>query len=288
MQVRDSALKVVFRPKRALSAQLGQQPPAAPVRLGYTVTGHLFRSLPCAALPDMALPPSLLEGLMVSVCWQGFVAGQHGQSEPRQSTAEAVVLVQQGGGTAASPEPMQMNGGGQHSAEVAQHSQHEQQAASGAKERDTGSVMPEQAAPEGQAGEPDRAVAQQAAEACLAALHANTGGQPPSTTSTSQAAQEHVCAGVHVKPDGSISLPSNGQQHETMQMSLPGTTDAPESITPSKAAEGRDGHLPAGDPAQGKQEGAKNDVEMPQAEREHEHDHSDPDDVLAKRQKVEK
>ena len=224
---------------------------------------------------------------MVSVCWQGFVAGQHGQSEPRQNTAEAVVLVQQGAGTTAPPESMEMDGESQHSAEVAQHSQHEQRAASGAQERDTGSVMPEQAAPEGQAGEPDRAVAQQAAEACLAALHANTGGQPPSTTSTSQAAQEHVRAGVHLSPDGSIALKTNGQQHDTMQTSLPGSTDAPESSTPSKAAGGREGHLPAGDLAQGKREGAKEDVEMPQAEREQEPDHHDPDHVLAKKQKVE-
>ena len=287
MQVRDSALKVVFRPKRALSAQLGQQPPAAPVRLGYTVTGHLLRSLPCAPLPDMALPPSLLEGLMVSVCWQGFVAGQHGQSEPRQNTAEAVVLVQQGAGTTAPPESMEMDGGSQHSPEVAQQSQHEQRAAPGAQERDTESVMPERAAPEGQAGELDRAVAQQAADACLAALHANTGGQPPSTSSTSQAAQEHVRAGVHLSPGGSIALKTNGQQHDTMQTSLPGSTDAPESNTPSKAAGGREGHLPAGDLAQGKREGAKEDVEMPQAEREQEPDHHDPDHVLAKKQKVE-
>ena len=287
MQVRDSALKVVFRPKRALSAHLGQQPPAAPVRLGYTITGRPLRSLPCTALPNMALPPFLLIGLMVSVCWQGFVAGEHGQSEPRQSTAEAVVLVQQGAGTAAPPEPMQMNGGGQHSAEVAQHSQHEQQAASGAQERDTGSVMPEQAASEGQAGEPDRAVAQQAADACLAALHADTGGQPPSTTSTSQAAQERVRPGVHASPGGSIALPTTRQQHDNMLLSLPGTTDAPESTTPGTAAEGREGPLPAGDLAQGKKESAKQDVEMPQAEREQEHDHHDPDDVLAKRQKIE-
>ena len=224
---------------------------------------------------------------MHRVCWQGSVAREHVPSEPGQSTAEAVVLVQQNAGTTAPPEPMQMNGGSQHSPEVAQQSQHEQQAASGAQERDTGSVMPEQAAPETQAGEPDRAVAQQTADACLAALHANTGGQPPSTSSTSQAAQEHVRAGVHVSPDGSISLPTNGQQHDTMQISLTGTTDAPGSNTPSKAAEGREGHLPTGDLAQGKQEGAKEDVEMPQAEREQEPDHHDPDHVLAKKQKVE-
>ena len=224
---------------------------------------------------------------MISVCWQGFVAGEHRQSEPRQSTAEAVVLVQQGAGTTAPPEPMQMNGGSQHGPEIAQQSQREQHSASGAQEQDTGSVMPEQAAPEGQAGKSDRAVAQQAAEECLAALHAGTGGQPPSTSSTSQAAQEHVRAGVHASPDGSLALPTNMHQHDIMQMSVPASPGVPESKTASKVAEGREGHLPAGDPAQGKQEGAKEDVEMPPAEREQEHDHHDPDHVLAKRQKVE-
>ena len=81
---------------------------------------------------------------------------------------------------------MQMNGGSQHGPELAQHSQHEQQAASGADEEDSGGAMPEQAAPEGEAGEPYRAVAQQAADECLAALNADTGGQPLSITSTRQ------------------------------------------------------------------------------------------------------
>ena len=224
---------------------------------------------------------------MHRVCWQGSVAREHVPSEPGQSPAEAVVLVQQGAGTTALPEPMQMNGGSQHSPEVVQQSEHEQQAASGAQERNTGSVMPKQVAPETQAGEPDRAVAQQAADACLAALHADTGRQPPSTSSTSQAAQDHVRAGVYVSPDGSTASPTNEQQHDTMQIKLPGTTDAPESDTPSKAAEGREGYLPAGDVEQGKREGGKEDVEMPQAEREQEPDHHDPDHVLAKKQKVE-
>ena len=220
---------------------------------------------------------------MHSVCWQGSAAREHVQGEPGQSAAEAVMLVQQGAGTTAPPEPVQMNGGSQHSPEVAQQSQHEQQAASRAQERHTGSVMPEQAPPEGQAGESDKAVAQQAADACLAALHANTGGQPPSTSSTSQAAQGHVRAGVHVSQDGSIALPINGQQHDAVQMSIPATTDAPESDTAGHPAEGREGHLPSGNPAIEKQEGAKGDLEMPQAEREQEHD---LDLVAAKKQKV--
>ena len=74
------------------------------------------------------------------------------------------------------------------------------------------------------------------------------------------------------------------EQHDTMQTSVPATTDAPVSNIASKAAEGREGHAPAGNPALAKQEGAKGDVEMPQAEREQE---DVPDHNSAKKQKLE-
>ena len=221
---------------------------------------------------------------MRSVCWQGSVAREHVLSEPGQSTAEAAMLVQQRTGTAAPPEPMEMNGRSQHDPEVAQYDQHEQQAASGAQEENTRDAVAEQAAPEGPAGESDRAVAQQAAGKCLAALHADTGGQPVSIASTPPAAQEHVRAGVHVSPDGSKALPADRQQHDAMQTSMPATTHAPESQTASEAAEGREEHPLAGDLALAKQDSSQEDIEMPQTEREQEHD---PDHVLAKKQKVE-